>query len=116
MQELSHDIKFYLSLDKDEHCADFWRAMLIVCEDRLNELDTSRKDHGVVAPNIAQEMSAKMAGKTLEELTLLQGQITRKLGGGGVIDVEYWEALLKTLVVWKAKVTTHSTCFQFLPT
>ncbi|KAK3837001.1 MAG: cactus-binding C-terminus of cactin protein-domain-containing protein [Linnemannia elongata] len=103
VQELSHDIKFYLSLDKDERCAEFWRAMLIVCEDKLNELDTSKKDQGVVAPNIAQEMSAKMAGKTLEELTLLQGQITRKLGGGGVIDVEYWEALLKTLVVWKAK-------------
>ncbi|KAK3847791.1 MAG: mid region of cactin-domain-containing protein [Linnemannia gamsii] len=103
VEELSHDIKFYLTLDKDERCADFWRAMLIVCEDRLNELDTSRKEQSAVAPNIAQEMSAKMAGKTYEELTLLQGQITRKLGGGGVIDVEYWEALLKTLVVWKAK-------------
>ncbi|KAG0271592.1 hypothetical protein BGZ95_000587, partial [Linnemannia exigua] len=103
VEELSHDIKFYLTLDKDERCAEFWRAMLIVCEDRLNELDTSRKGQSVVAPNIAQEMSAKMVGKTYEELTLLQGQITRKLGGGGVIDVEYWEALLKTLVVWKAK-------------
>ncbi|KAG0380938.1 hypothetical protein BGX24_002620 [Mortierella sp. AD032] len=103
VEELSHDIKFYLTLDKDERCADFWRAMLIVCEDRLNELDTSRKEQSAVAPNIAQEMSAKMAGKTYEELTLLQGQIARKLGGGGVIDVEYWEALLKTLVVWKAK-------------
>ncbi|KAF9118506.1 hypothetical protein BGW39_001122 [Mortierella sp. 14UC] len=103
VEELSHDIKFYLSLDKDERCAEFWRAMLIVCEDRLNELDTTRKEQSVVAPNIAQEMSAKMAGKTYEELTLLQGQITRKLGGGGVIDVEYWESLLKTLVVWKAK-------------
>ena len=79
--------------------------MLIVCEDKLNELDPSQKEQSVVAPNIAQEMSAKMAGKTYEELTLLQGQIARKLGGGGVIDVEYWEALLKTLVVWKAKVS-----------
>ncbi|KAF9092950.1 hypothetical protein BGX23_003783 [Mortierella sp. AD031] len=103
VQELSHDIKFYLSLDKDERAADFWRSMLIVCEDRLNELNPSLKEQSAVAPNIAQEMSAKMAGKTFEELTLLQGQITRKLGGGGVIDVEYWEALLKTLIVWKAK-------------
>ncbi|KAF9902243.1 hypothetical protein EC991_005153 [Linnemannia zychae] len=103
VEELSHDIKFYLSLDKDERCADFWRAMLIVCEDKLHELDPSSKEQSVVAPNIAQEMSSKMAGKTYEELTLLQGQITRKLSGGGVIDVEYWEALLKTLVVWKAK-------------
>ncbi|KAI8597268.1 mid region of cactin-domain-containing protein [Dissophora ornata] len=103
VQELFHDIKFYLSLDKDEQSADFWRAMLIVCEDKLSELDPARTEQSVVAPHIAQDIAAKLAGKTHEELTLLQGQIQRKLAAGGAIDVDYWEALLKTLIVWKAK-------------
>lgn len=86
---------------------EFWRAMLIVCEDRLSELDTSRNEQSVVAPHIAEDIASKLAGKTHEQLTLLQGQIQRKLGGGGAIDVDYWEALLKTLIVWKAKVCTN---------
>lgn len=104
VQELFHDIKFYLSLDKDEQSIDFWRAMLIVCEDKVSELDTARVEQSVVAPHIAQDIATKLAGKSHEELTLLQGQIQRKLGAGGAIDVDYWEALLKTLIVWKAKV------------
>ncbi|KAF9182681.1 hypothetical protein BGZ50_004778 [Haplosporangium sp. Z 11] len=103
VQELFHDIKFYLSLDKDENSVDFWRAMLIVCEDKISELDPSRAEQGVLAPRIAEDIAAKLAGKSYEELTLLQGQIQRKLGAGGAIDVDYWEALLKTLIVWKAK-------------
>ncbi|KAI7820999.1 mid region of cactin-domain-containing protein [Gamsiella multidivaricata] len=103
VQELLHDIKFYLSLDKADQTTDFWRAMLIVCEDKLSELDSSRAEQSVVAPHIAQDIANKLAGKSHEELTLLQGQIQRKLAGGGAIDVDYWEALLKTLIVWKAK-------------
>ncbi|KAI1289015.1 hypothetical protein EDD11_009449 [Mortierella claussenii] len=103
VEELFHDIKFYLSLDKDEQSIDFWRAMLIVCEDKLTELDPARAVQSVVAPHIAQDIASKLAGKSYDELTLLQGQIQRKLGAGGAIDVDYWEALLKTLIVWKAK-------------
>lgn len=31
-------------------------------------------------------------------------QIQGKLGSGEPIDVDYWEGLLKKLIVWKAKV------------
>ncbi|KAG0325958.1 hypothetical protein BGZ99_010331 [Dissophora globulifera] len=108
VEELFHDIKFYLSLDKDEQSIDFWRAMLIVCEDKLTELDPARATQSVVAPHIAQDIAVKLAGKTHEELTLLQGQIQRKLAAGGAIDVDYWEALLKTLIVWKAKAKLNA--------
>lgn len=104
VQELFHDIKFYLSLDKDESSQEFWRAMLIVCEDKLSELDRTRNEQSVVAPHIAQDIAHKLSGKSYEQLVLLQGQIQRKLAEGGAIDVDYWEALLKTLIVWKAKV------------
>ncbi|KAG0335902.1 hypothetical protein BG000_007131 [Podila horticola] len=108
VQELFHDIKFYLSLDKDESSQEFWRAMLIVCEDRLSELDKTRNEQSVVAPHIAQDIANKLAGKSYEQLVLLQGQIQRKLAEGGAIDVDYWEALLKSLIVWKAKAKLNS--------
>ncbi|KAF9298011.1 hypothetical protein BGZ74_009551 [Mortierella antarctica] len=108
VQELFHDIKFYLSLDKDESSQEFWRAMLIVCEDKLSELDRTRNEQSVVAPHIAQDIANKLAGKSYEQLVLLQGQIQRKLAEGGAIDVDYWEALLKTLIVWKAKAKLNS--------
>ncbi|KAF9414031.1 hypothetical protein BGZ94_000534 [Podila epigama] len=108
VQELFHDIKFYLSLDKNESSQEFWRAMLIVCEDKLSELDRSRGEQSVVAPHIAQDIAAKLAGKSYEQLVLLQGQVQRKLSEGGAIDVDYWEALLKTLIVWKAKAKLNS--------
>ncbi|KAG0341499.1 hypothetical protein BG004_006007, partial [Podila humilis] len=108
VQELFHDIKFYLSLDKDESSQEFWRAMLIVCEDKLSDLDRTRGEQSVVAPHIAQDIANKLAGKSYEQLVLLQGQIQRKLAEGGAIDVDYWEALLKTLIVWKAKAKLNS--------
>ncbi|KAF9388851.1 hypothetical protein CPC16_006211 [Podila verticillata] len=108
VQELFHDIKFYLSLDKDESSQEFWRAMLIVCEDKLSELDRTRNEQSVVAPHIAQDIANKLSGKSYEQLVLLQGQIQRKLAEGGAIDVDYWEALLKTLIVWKAKAKLNS--------
>ncbi|KAF9110972.1 hypothetical protein BGX27_005572 [Mortierella sp. AM989] len=108
VEELLHDIKFYLSIDKNEQSVDFWRSMLIVCEDKLTELDPSRVEQSVVAPHIARDIASKLAGKSYDELTLLQGQIQRKLSSGGAIDVDYWEALLKTLIVWKAKAKLNA--------
>ncbi|KAF9400373.1 hypothetical protein BGX21_004478 [Mortierella sp. AD011] len=108
VEELSHDIKFYLSLDKNEQSMDFWRSMLIVCEDKLADLSPYRAEQSVVAPHIAQDIASRLAGKSYEELTLLQGQIQSKLSSGGAIDVDYWEALLKTLIVWKAKAKLNA--------
>ncbi|KAF9998482.1 hypothetical protein BGZ79_007824 [Entomortierella chlamydospora] len=108
VEELSHDIKFYLSLDKNEQSMDFWRSMLIVCEDKLADLNPYRAEQSVVAPHIAQDIASRLAGKSYEELTLLQGQIQSKLSSGGAIDVDYWEALLKTLIVWKAKAKLNA--------
>lgn len=41
--------------------------------------------------------------KNLEELGLLEAQIRRKLDSNEPIDVEYWEHLLNSLFVWKAR-------------
>ena len=44
-----------------------------------------------------------MENKTYNQLCKLEDQVKQKLSDGGPIDVEYWEVLLKALVVWKAK-------------
>jgi hypothetical protein len=47
---------------------------------------------------------AILAGKTTEQLTALQASIVAKLASGAPVDAEYWEALLKALLVYKARV------------
>ncbi|KAF9978980.1 hypothetical protein BGZ73_007867 [Actinomortierella ambigua] len=104
VEELHQDIKFYLSLDKHESSKEFWRAMLIVCDDKLAELKRRPDEKSVVAPTIIENITRMLEGKSLEQLQLLQGQFRNKLNSGGAIEVEYWETALKILIVWIAKV------------
>ncbi|KAG0242279.1 hypothetical protein BGW41_004493 [Actinomortierella wolfii] len=104
VEELHQDIKFYLSLDKHESSKEFWRSMLIVCDDKLAELKRRPDEKSVVAPRIVEDITRMLEGKSLEQLQLLQGQFRAKLNSGGAIEVEYWETALKILIVWIAKV------------
>jgi hypothetical protein len=94
----------HLGLEKNEATLDFWRAMMIVVTDKLDKLqaDNTRASTGVVgAVNV--DIQRVLQGKTYEQLMVLQKQITAKLDSNEPIDVEYWENLLKELVVYKAK-------------
>ncbi|KAF9167327.1 hypothetical protein DFQ26_004968 [Actinomortierella ambigua] len=104
VEELHQDIKFYLSLDKHESSREFWRAMLIVCDDKLAELKRRPDEKSAVAPRIIEDITRMLDGKSLEQLQLLQGQFRSKLNSGGAIEVEYWETALRILIVWIAKV------------
>ena len=53
---------------------------------------------------IYKDMSRILDGKTLPQLTTLEGSIQVKLRGDVAVDVEYWEALLKEIQVYKAMV------------
>ena len=77
--------------------------MMVVCKDWIEKLraDRARRDGLVVVEN---DVSAILNGKSYEQLSQLQRQIQAKLTSGEPIDVEYWEGLLKHLLVWKAKV------------
>ncbi|MCO5614795.1 hypothetical protein L7F22_069079 [Adiantum nelumboides] len=48
-------------------------------------------------------MNEMLSTKSYEELVKLQGQVRGKLQSGEPVDVEYWEALLKSILVWRAK-------------
>eukprot|EP00160_Parvularia_atlantis_P016669 Unigene539_Nuclearia_a/m.1677 Unigene539_Nuclearia_a/g.1677 ORF Unigene539_Nuclearia_a/g.1677 Unigene539_Nuclearia_a/m.1677 type:complete len:379 (-) Unigene539_Nuclearia_a:81-1217(-) len=78
--------------------------MLVVCQDELDKLRATRNPnarsgqagiHDVVNPDVV-EMLRK---KTTSELKALQRSVTEKLSSGEPVDVEYWESLLKSIVV-----------------
>lgn len=109
-EELHQDIQMYLSLEKREHNLDFWRSMIVVCDDKLEEL---RAEAGEISqeagirsrldPSVKKDMNEMLSKKTYNELLALQDQVRKKLQSGEPVDVEYWEGLLKTIVVWRAK-------------
>ncbi|GAA5980875.1 hypothetical protein JCM10908_003898 [Rhodotorula pacifica] len=109
-EELHDDIKMYLSLEKVESHQDFWRALLIVSSAALEALREERSI-GISAyqaqtranASVKAEITRLLNGKTHDQLVQLQHQVQAKLASGEVIDVDYWEGLLKELVVQKAK-------------
>lgn len=68
-----------------------------------------RGNRGSHDPDISSavhaEISTLLTGKSYEELARLQVQVQAKLTGSEAVDVDYWETLLKNLIVWKAKVS-----------
>lgn len=109
-EELHEDIKMYLSLEKLESNLEFWRSLIIVSSAAL-EILRNERTIGISAfaaqsrasATVKSAITGLLSGKTYEQLVALQGQVQRKLASGEPVDVEYWEGLLKELIVWKAK-------------
>lgn len=109
-EELHEDIKMYLSLEKLESNLDFWRSLLIVSSSSLESLRLARSigpaayaTQQLSSASLKNEITKLLSSKTFDQLILLQHQVQRKLTSGENVDVDYWEGLLKELVVWKAK-------------
>lgn len=80
---------------------------MVVCKARLDDLRQQAAEGrrgGPSSRGVESSISALLAGKTYDELVELQKSIQAKLSSGDPIDVDYWEGLLKSLLVWKAKV------------
>jgi hypothetical protein len=76
--------------------------MKVLCQDRIEKLQSaSRAARGVKSVNA--DVDRMFSSKTLNELGALEKQIRSKLDSDEDIDVDYWEHLLNTLLVWKAK-------------
>ncbi|TXG58385.1 hypothetical protein EZV62_016214 [Acer yangbiense] len=121
MEELRDDIKMYLDLDRatPTHIK-FWEALLVVCDWELAEarkkdaLDRARvrgeepppellaEERGLHS-SIEEDVRRLLQGKTHTELEALQTQIESQMRAGTAKVVEYWEAILKRLHIYKAK-------------
>ncbi|KAF8897264.1 mid region of cactin-domain-containing protein [Infundibulicybe gibba] len=108
IEELHEDIDRYLSLEQSDANIDFWTNMMVVCKDRLERIKVDERMGFEAAAAVEADISALLSGKTYEQLVSLQRQIQSKLTSGGPIDIDYWEGLLKKLLVWKAKAKLKS--------
>lgn len=138
-EELHEDIQRYLGLEQLQVNIDFWTVriqpfsqphnfiilpqnMMVVCKNRLEEMRSQtgqgRRATAAINDSVKSSITALLSGKSYEQLQELQRSIQAKLASGDPIDVDYWESLLKSLLVWKAKVQsffieTHSLLILF---
>jgi hypothetical protein len=79
--------------------------MMVVCKDRLDRIESNERIGLAATAAVEADIAALLSGKTYEDLSALQRRIQEKLTSGEPVDTDYWEGLLKKLLVWKAKVT-----------
>ncbi|XP_058739130.1 splicing factor Cactin-like isoform X2 [Vicia villosa] len=121
MSELRDDIKMHLDLDRATPThVEYWEALLVVCDWELAEsrkkdaidrarvrgeeppaelLAEQRGLHSSVEPDVKDLLH----GKTRTELEALEVHIESEMRTGTAKVVEYWEAILKQLHIYKAK-------------
>ncbi|CAI5473382.1 unnamed protein product [Closterium sp. Yama58-4] len=121
MEELKEDIKMHLEFDRNNPMhQEFWKAMMVVCNHEIAE--TTRRDiidrarvrgeeppadvleeerglHSAVGADVAETLA--VAGS--EELSRMEERIAGQMETGSAKVVEYWEAVLKKLKIFKAK-------------
>ncbi|XP_020227420.1 cactin isoform X1 [Cajanus cajan] len=121
MEELRDDIKMHLDLDRATPThVEYWEALLLVCDWELAEarkkdaIDRARvRGEEPPAKLLAEErglhysvepdVKRLLQGKTQAELEALQVHIESEMRTGTAKVVEYWEAVLKHLHIYKAK-------------
>jgi Conserved mid region of cactin len=86
--------------------------MMVVCKDRLERIQTNERMGVAAATAVEADITALLSGKSYEHLVTLQRQIQAKLTSGEPVDTDYWEGLLKKLLVWKAKVKKFNEWFR----
>ncbi|XP_038702255.1 cactin-like isoform X2 [Tripterygium wilfordii] len=121
MEELRDDIKMHLDLGRETPThIEYWEALMVVCDWELAEarkkdaLDRARvRGEAPPAELLAEERGLHssieadvrnlLQGKSHSELEALQVQIESQMRSGTAKVVEYWEAVLKRLHIYKAK-------------
>lgn len=78
--------------------------MMVVCKDRLDRIKSDQRLGREAAAAVEADITSLLQGKSYDHLLALQRQIQAKLTSGEPVDTDYWEGLLKKLLVWKSKV------------
>lgn len=102
LAEVRKDIDTYMRLEKLSKNVDFWRTMKILCEDHARRR-SSTSPEGRAMSSVSSDIDRLLSPKSFEELEKLEGQIQKKLSSREPIDTDYWQQLLDSLLVWKAK-------------
>ncbi len=100
--ELENEIKSYQVLETNKKNQDYWQTMQIICNDRRQKLKPMGPE-GRAVSSVAADVDKLLGPKTYEQLEVLEKQIRSKLRSNEPIDVDYWQQLLSSLLIWKAK-------------
>ncbi|OCK83387.1 hypothetical protein K432DRAFT_347188 [Lepidopterella palustris CBS 459.81] len=100
--ELEKDINTYITLETNPNNQDYWNTMKVICKDR-RQMSKSCAPEARGVSSVSADVDRLLGPKSYEQLETLEKQIRRKLDSNEPIDVDYWEHLLRSLLVWKAK-------------
>jgi hypothetical protein len=102
LQELDTEITSYHTLEINPQNREYWSALQSLCRDRREKLRPLGPE-GRAMNSVSSDVEKILAPKNLEQLEKLEVQIRAKLRSEEVVDTDYWEQLLKSLVVFKSK-------------
>ncbi|KAL4741284.1 cactus-binding C-terminus of cactin protein-domain-containing protein [Aspergillus similis] len=97
--DLEKDIDTFLSLESNPQNRDYWKTMRVICKDRQK----TTAPEGRALNSVAADINKLLSPKSYEQLQKLEEQVRNKLDSNEPIDTDYWEELLRTLTVWKAR-------------
>ncbi|KAJ5492742.1 hypothetical protein N7539_001488 [Penicillium diatomitis] len=97
--DLEHDIDTFLKLESNPQNRDYWQTMKIICRDRQK----TSAPQGRALSSVAADINRLLSPKSYEQLQTLEVQVKKKLNSNEPIDTDYWEELLRSLTVWKAR-------------
>lgn len=75
--------------------------MKVICRDRQKTVTPE----GRALNSVAADINKLLSPKSHEQLQNLEVQVKRKLNSNEPIDTDYWEELLRSLTVWKARAS-----------
>ncbi|KAH6639139.1 mid region of cactin-domain-containing protein [Boeremia exigua] len=101
LAELEKEIEHYLALETHRGNREYWSALKTICKDSRRKARASGDARSTSA--VAADIDQLLAPKTFEQLEALEAQVKRKLDSDEPIDYDYWEQLLRSLRIWKAK-------------
>lgn len=102
LDELEGEITSYRSLETNTRNRDYWTALQTLCADRKRKIKPMGAEERAVS-SVSSDVDRILGPKTLEQLEKLEGQIKAKLQSDEAIDTDYWEQLLRNLLIYKAK-------------
>lgn len=109
LKELEEGIKSFHTLETSQRNREYWSSLLVLCNDRRTKLQGN--DHeGRAVSSVSSDVDRILGPKTFEQLESLEKQIKAKLRSDEQIDTDYWQGLLKNLLVYKAKAKLKKIC------
>ncbi|PHH55872.1 Uncharacterized protein C2F12.12c [Ceratocystis fimbriata CBS 114723] len=99
LRELKEEISSYRTLETNAVSREYWVALYGLCVDRLASTGSDSR----VVESVKADIDKILSPKTFDQLEALEKQIRAKLDSDDDIDVDYWEQLLKSLLVWKSR-------------